>query len=112
MAVAPGVTAPQVAVAVPDTVVTVGVTVTASATAPPATAVFWTLTVRATACPATYDAAGCAANAADSPAATWTVVAGAVVASAVSAVPVPAAVPFAVARNVSVPAPETAQVNV
>ena len=48
MTVAPGVTAPQVAVAVPDTVVTVGVTTTPFAAAPPAGAVFWTFAVSAT----------------------------------------------------------------
>jgi uncharacterized protein (DUF983 family) len=111
IAVAPGVTAPQIADAVPVTVLTDAFTVTPFAVAPPAAAVFSTFTVSATTCPVTYEAAGCAANATDSPAAAWTVVAGFVVTVAVSTVPVPADVPFAVAVNLNVPAPFTVQLN-
>ena len=64
-----------------------------------------------TACPALTCAGGCAAKVTASPAAAWTVVAGVVVADAESAVPVPAAVPLALAVNVSVPAPDTVQVK-
>jgi hypothetical protein len=89
-----------------------GVTVTPFAVAPPEAAVFSTFAVSVTTCPATYEAAGCAANATDRPAAAWTVVAGVVVAAAVSAVPVPPAVPFAVALKASEPAPDTVQLYV
>ena len=111
MTVAPGVTAPQVAAAVPVAPVIVGVTVTAFAGAPGVGAVFRTLAVSVTAWPATRGEAGWAAKVTASPAGAWTVVAGAVVAAATSAAPVPADVPFAVAVNVIVPAPDTVQVN-
>ena len=111
MAVAPGVAAPHVAAAVPVAPTTVGVTVTPLAAALPAAAVLLTFAVSVTACPATRGDAGWAAKATASAAGVWTVVAGAVVAAPTSAVPVPPAVPFAVAVKVSVPAPETVQLN-
>jgi hypothetical protein len=109
MVVAPGEGVPQVAVALPDTVVNDGVTVTAFAAAPPAPAVFCTFAVSATACPATSGDAGWPEKLTASPAAAWIVVAGLVVAAPVTAVPEPADVPFAVAVNVIVPEPDTVQ---
>ena len=109
MTVAPGVVAPQVAGAVPANV---GVTITPFAEAPPATAVFRTLAISVTACPALTVADGWAAYVTASPAAAWTVVAGLVVTAAVSGRPVFAAVPLAVAVKAMVPAPDGVQVKV
>ena len=111
MTVAPGVAAWQVADAVPVTVVTDGVTVTPFAEAPPTAAVFWTLAVSVTACPAVSAEGGCAAKVTARPAGTCTAVGGAVVAEAESAAFVPAAVPLALAVKVSVPEPATVQVK-
>jgi hypothetical protein len=110
MAEEAGEAAPQVAEApVP---VAAGVTVTPFAVAPPAGAVFCTFTVSVTAWPALTVAGGWAWKVTANPAGSWTVVAGLVVAAAVSAAPELAAVPLAVAVKVTVPAPEGVQVKV
>jgi hypothetical protein len=101
---------PHVATAVPVTVVNVGATVTPFAASPPAGAVFWASAVSVT-CPALTGEGGWARKATESPAAARTVVAGDVVAAAASGAKVPDAVPPALAVKVSVPAPETVQVN-
>ena len=111
MAEEAGEAAPQVAEA-PPAPVAVGVTVTPFAEAPPAGAVFRTLAVSVTAWPALTVAGGWAWKVTARPAAAWTVVAGLVVAAAVSAAPELAAVPLAVAVKVTVPAPAGVQVKV
>ena len=111
MAEEAGLAAPQVAEA-PPAPVAVGVTVTPFAEAPPAGAVFCTFAVSVTAWPALTVAGGWAWKVTARPAAAWTVVAGLVVAAAVSAAPELAAVPLAVAVKVTVPAPAGVQVKV
>ena len=86
-------------------------TVTAVAEAPPEAAVFRTVAVIATACPALTGDGGWAEKLTDRPAAARTVVAGEVVADALSGRLVLAAVPLAVAVKVMVPAPEGVQVK-
>lgn len=108
---APGDAAPQVAEAVPLTVVTLGAMVTDVAEAPPPAAVFRTFAVRETTCPALTVPGGCAANVTESAAGAWTVVAGELVAAAVSAFPLFAAVPFTVATMESVPVVSGVQVK-
>jgi len=111
MVEAPGETEPQVAAAVPLTVVTVGAAVTRVAGAPPAAAVLRTFAVSETTCPALTVPGGCVAKVTESAAGAWTVVAGVVVADAVSGVPLFAAVPFTVATMESVPVVSGVQVN-
>lgn len=109
IAVAPGEAVPQVAAALPVTVVKRGVTVTPSAAAPPAA--FCTFAVSVTAWPALRGVCGWDAKSTVSAAAAWIVVGGDVVTVPLSTVPVPAAVPFAVAVNVIVPTPATVHVK-
>ena len=108
--VAPGEAVPQVAAALPVIVVKRGVTVTSVAAAPPAA--FRTFAVSVTDWPALRGVGGWDAKLTVSAAAAWIVVGGDVVTVPLSTVPVPAAVPLAVAVNVIVPAPFTVQVNV
>jgi hypothetical protein len=111
MVVPPGVTGPQVAEAVPLAVVASGTTVTEFAAAPLAPAVLRTFAVRETDCPALTVPGGCAAKVSASAAGAWTVVAGEVVADAVSALPLLAAVPFTVATMERVPVVSGVQVK-
>jgi hypothetical protein len=109
MAVAPGLAGWQAASAVPLAFAAVGPTTTPSATAPPTGAVFTTLAVSVSTRPALTGDGGWATKATAIPAAARTAVEGDVVAEATSGVPVPAAVPLALAVNVIVPAPDTVQ---
>jgi hypothetical protein len=83
----------------------------AAVTLAAAVPVFDRLSVTVNACPAFTGVREGATDVAVTTAAVCTVVAGLVEAAATSAVPVPAAVPFAVAVKVIVPAPDTVQLN-
>ena len=104
----PGEALPQEA---PPAPVKVGATVTPVAEAPPEVAVLRTLAVSVTAWPALTGEGGWAEKVTARPAAAWTMVAGEVVAEALSGRPVLAAVPVAVAVKVMEPAPEGVQVK-
>jgi hypothetical protein len=106
-----GLAAVQLAEA-PPAPVAVGVTTTLVAEAPPAATLFRTLAMSVTTWPALIVTGGWAWKVTARPAGAWTVVAGAVVAVAVRAVPEPAAVPFAVAVKARVPVPDGVHVKV